>query len=76
MSKSKATKTKRAKRETIAETLRRKIAERETIAEVAYGAGIAVPVLWRFATGERDLTLRTADKLLQYFDLEIRDKRK
>jgi plasmid maintenance system antidote protein VapI len=73
MSKSKATKT---KRETIAETLRRKIAERETIAEVACGARIAVPVLWRFATGKRDLTLRTADKLLKYLDLEIRDKTK
>lgn len=75
MTKSKATKAKRAKRETIADVLRRKIAERETIAEVAYGAGIPVPVLWRFATGQRDsLNLRTADKLLEYFGLEITDK--
>ncbi|NLF73301.1 MAG: hypothetical protein GX575_30055 [Candidatus Anammoximicrobium sp.] len=74
MTKSKATKAKRAKRETIADVLRRKIAERETIAEVAYGAGIPVPVLWRFATGQRDMTLRTADKLIEYFGLEIRDK--
>ena len=74
MAKRKASKTKRAKREAIADVLRRKINERKTIAEVAYGAGIPVPVLWRFANGQRDLTLRTADKLIEYLGLEIRDK--
>ena len=73
MSKSKA---KTAKRETIADLLRRMILERETVAEVVRGSGIAQPVLHRFIHGERDLTLRTADKLLQYFELEIRPKGK
>ncbi|MCY2991632.1 MAG: hypothetical protein NTY19_27725 [Planctomycetota bacterium] len=64
------------KRETIADLLRRKILERETVAEVVRGSGIAQPVLHRFVHGERDLTLRTADKLFDFFDLEIRPRGK
>jgi plasmid maintenance system antidote protein VapI len=44
----------------------------ETVAAIARGAGIAQPVLHRFVAGERDLTLRTADKLAAYFKLELR----
>ena len=33
--------------------------------------GIAQPVLHRFAAGERDLTLTTADKLIEYFGLAL-----
>ncbi len=73
MSKSKP---KPTSRETIADLLRRKIRERDSVAEVARGTGIAQPVLHRFVHGERDLTLRTADKLLQFFDLEICSKGK
>lgn len=77
MSKSeKTSKTKPATRETIADLLRRKILERDTVAEVVKGSGIAQPVLHRFIHGERDLTLRTADKLLVFFDLEIRPRGK
>ncbi len=65
------------KRPTIADTLRTAIAESgETVYAIAKGTGIAQPVLWRFMAGERDLTLRTADKLLDYFGLEIRPKGK
>jgi plasmid maintenance system antidote protein VapI len=71
MSKSKR---KQATRQTVADLLRRRILESETVAELARGAGIAQPVLHRFVHGERDLTLRTAEKLLRYFDLEITDK--
>jgi plasmid maintenance system antidote protein VapI len=61
------------KRPTIAETLRKAIADSgETVAAVSRGAGIAQPVLHRFIHGERDLTLRTADRLMEYFGLEIR----
>jgi plasmid maintenance system antidote protein VapI len=67
----------KAKRPTIAETLRTAITDSdETVYAIAKGTGIAQPVLWRFVAGERDLTLRTATKLLEYFDLEIRPKAK
>lgn len=57
----------------MAETLRKAIqASGESVAAISRGSGIAQPVLHRFVTGERDLTLRTADKLLAYFDLELR----
>jgi plasmid maintenance system antidote protein VapI len=56
----------------MAETLRRKIqATGETVATISRGAGIAQPVLHRFVTGERDLTLRTADKLVRYLGLAL-----
>jgi plasmid maintenance system antidote protein VapI len=44
----------------------------ETVAVISRGAGIAQPVLHRFVKGERDLTLRTAEKLANYFHLELR----
>ena len=39
----------------------------ENLAAIGRAADIPQPVLWRFMAGERDLTLRTADKLLDYF---------
>jgi plasmid maintenance system antidote protein VapI len=47
-----------------------------SVAAVCRGAGIAQPVLHRFLTGERDLTLRTAEKLVVYLDLELRPRGK
>jgi plasmid maintenance system antidote protein VapI len=41
------------------------------VATISRGADIAQPVLHRFVAGERDLTLRTADKLAQYFGLKL-----
>ena len=61
------------KRPTIAETLRKAIQDSgENLAAIGRAAGIPQPVLLRFATGERDLTLRTADKLLEYFESLLR----
>jgi plasmid maintenance system antidote protein VapI len=63
----------RARRTTMADVLKRAIsASGETVAVIARGAGIAQPVLHRFVKGERDLTLRTAEKLARYFNLELR----
>jgi plasmid maintenance system antidote protein VapI len=60
-------------RMTMADILKAAIQESgETVAAVSRGAGIAQPVLHRFVAGERDLTLRTADKLAAYFKLELR----
>jgi plasmid maintenance system antidote protein VapI len=68
---------KRKKRPTIAETLKRAVeGSGQNLAEIGRAAGIPQPVLWRFMAGERDLTLRTADKLLDYFGLEIRPRGK
>lgn len=60
----------------MAETLRKAVQDSgESVAAVARGAGVAQPVLHRFVTGERDLTLRTAEKLATYFHLELRPTR-
>lgn len=57
----------------MAEILRQAIKDSgSSIAELARGSGIAQPVLHRFASGERDLTLRTADKLANYFGLQLK----
>lgn len=59
----------------MAETLRKAIERSgETVAAISRGAGIAQPVVHRFAKGERDLTLDTAEKLSRYFDLELRKR--
>jgi len=62
-------------RRTMAETLRKAVEDSGmTVAAISRGAGIAQPVLHRFVSGERDLTLRTADKLAVYFGLELRPR--
>ena len=63
-------------RETLVDLLERKILERKTVASVARATGIAQPVLHRFVHGERDLTLRTVIKLLDFFDLGIQPRGK
>lgn len=69
MSKSRTNETSRP---TIADTLRRAIEESgESVYAIAKGSGIAQPVLHRFVAGERDLTTRTADKLLVYFGFDL-----
>lgn len=61
-----------AKRTTIADQLRKAIEDSgQSVYALAKAADIAQPVLHRFYTGERDLTLTTADKLLVYFELEL-----
>jgi len=44
----------------------------ERITTIARGAGIPQPVLYRFMTGERDMTLRTVEKLAAFLGLELR----
>jgi plasmid maintenance system antidote protein VapI len=62
---------------TMAEVLKDAIeASGQSVAAVARGAGIPQPVLHRFVVGERDLTLRTAEKLVTYFQLELRPARR
>jgi plasmid maintenance system antidote protein VapI len=43
----------------------------ESVYAIAKGAGITSPSLHRFITGERGLTLESADKLAAYFRLEL-----
>ncbi|MDA1056011.1 MAG: helix-turn-helix transcriptional regulator [Planctomycetota bacterium] len=70
-------KPKATERTTIADQLRQAIEDSgESVYAIAKAAGIAQPVLHRFAAGERDLTLTTADKLLEYFGLELTPTRK
>ncbi len=60
------------KPKTLADVLKKAIEKSgESVASVARGAGIAQPVLHRFVAGERDLTLRVATRLADYFKLEL-----
>lgn len=64
-------------RTTIADQLRKAIADSEdSVSAIARAAGIPQPVLHRFAKGERDLTLTTAQRLIDYFDLELRPRKR
>jgi plasmid maintenance system antidote protein VapI len=61
----------------MADVLRQEVRESgESVNAVAKAAGVAQPVLYRFITGERDLTLETAQKLADHFGLELRKRRK
>jgi plasmid maintenance system antidote protein VapI len=42
-----------------------------TLYRIAKGSGIAYQVLHRFARGERDLTLETASRLVDYFGMRL-----
>ena len=42
-----------------------------TLYAIAKGAGIAYPVVYRFSTGERDLTRETASRLADYFGMRL-----
>ena len=39
---------------------------------IAVGAGVDHAVLRRFLTGERDIKLKTADRLAKYLNLELK----
>jgi hypothetical protein len=59
-------------RTTLAERLRDWIANGgQSINRIAVSSGIPQPVLHRFAKGEKDMNLRTATKLAQYFGMEL-----
>jgi plasmid maintenance system antidote protein VapI len=63
------------KQESVGDRLRRQIQEcGRSVNAVAIESGVPQPVLHRFVKGERDLTLTTAEKLIRYFNLELRRK--
>ncbi len=47
-----------------------------TIYAVSKESGVPYPVVYRFLKGERTITLVTADKLADYFGLELRPREK
>lgn len=58
--------------ENIADTLKRRIeSSGESLYQIAKGSEVAYPVLYRFVSGERDLTLRNAAKLCKYLRLRL-----
>jgi plasmid maintenance system antidote protein VapI len=60
----------------LTDTLRQLVKQTEkSVTVVAREAGIPQPVLHRFMTGERGLTLPTVEKLFMYFGLEVRKAR-
>jgi plasmid maintenance system antidote protein VapI len=62
------------KRLTMADQLRNAIQDHgKAVSAIAVESGIPQPVLHRFVKGERDLTLTTAEKLVWYFDMELRE---
>jgi hypothetical protein len=62
----------RRERQSLAEVLRETIQDSgETLPTIFRGSGVATPVLFRFMRGERDLTLRTVDKLCRYLGLHL-----
>jgi plasmid maintenance system antidote protein VapI len=64
------------KRLTLADQLRKMIRDSgKTVNAVAVESGIAQPVLYRFVTGERDLTLSTVQRLADHFGLELRRRK-
>ncbi len=63
------------RRPTIANQLRKAIRNSPlNINAIAIESGVPQPVLYRFVNGERNITLRTAQKLVQYFDMELRKR--
>lgn len=60
----------------MADRLRKAIqASKKTVNAIAVESEIPQPVLHRFVAGERDLTLTTAQKLADYFGLELRPRK-
>ena len=47
----------------------------QTLYRVAKGSRISYPVVLRFMSGQRGLTLETASKLAEYLGLELRPRR-
>jgi hypothetical protein len=59
---------------TLADQLRAVVRASGPVSTTARKSGVPQPVLHRFVAGERDLTLRSAEKLLDYFGLEVRPR--
>ncbi len=62
-----------ARRRRFDETIRRCIkADGRSLYRLAIDTGISVAILQRFMSGERGITLKTADKLCKVLGLELR----
>ena len=48
----------------------------QTLYAFSKDSGVPYPVVYRFLKGERTITLVTADKLADYFGLELRPREK
>lgn len=56
----------------MADRLRKAVRDsKKTVNAIAVESKISQPILYRFMAGERDLKLRTAQKLADYFGLEL-----
>ena len=62
----------KSKRQTLSEQLLEAIQDSGlSINAIAAAAGVPQPVLSRFVNGQRDLTLRTAEKLAEFFSMRL-----
>jgi transcriptional regulator with XRE-family HTH domain len=60
------------KRESLPERLRKTIkTSGKTVYRIAQESGVAHPIILRFLSGERDIRLKTAEKLAAALDLEF-----
>ena len=70
-------KTRKKKRLTLAEQLRKVMVDSGTSHyRIWKDTGISQPVITRFVNEDRNISIVTADKLAEYFGLELRPKRK
>ena len=46
----------------------------QSLYEIAKESGVGLPVLFRFMVGQRDIRLATANKLVDYLDLELKPR--
>lgn len=66
-----------SKQETLTETLRRVMIESgETHIGISRETGVTRPSIIRFLRGEQSLYLDAADKLAEYFGLELKPKKR
>ena len=66
----------KTKRKTLAEQIRQAMIDSEkTQYRIAKDTGISQPLITRFVNGDRGISLETADKLIKYLGLELRDCR-
>ena len=58
----------------LADEIKRRIASGESKYSIAVGSGVDHAVLRRFLCGERDIKLKTADRLAKYLNLELKNR--
>lgn len=64
-----------AMRKTLADVLRKRIdSSGESLNAIAKASGVAYSILYRFLSGERDLTLTSAEKVCRYLNLKLTEQ--